>query len=630
MNWKQFTIIRPLVYYTTGILAFHYPFSPILWSIVLIILILPITKFKMLRSGESMVYTLIFLGLGYATTHFNLDINKVSHFQNLESIDSLFVQINEVKKTTNAYQLSIYAKSAFSNKLEKSVSGNAIIYVKEAHELSKGMVISIPNKFQRIQTYKNPDKFDFGTYLSQKNIYYSSFLNQDEITIIRPPKLFRRYLHNIEKGIQRSFENHLKTKNLPLIYALILGDRDEMSQNQRSLFTDNGLAHLLAVSGMHVGIIILLLNFITKPVRNKVLQTVICLVITWIYIIITGSQTPAVRAGFMFSVYQFGLLNFRTTRPLNNVFFSAFVLLAIEPKALFQASFQLSFIAMISILFFMPKIQALFHFKTKIFNSIWQLVALSISVQLLVAPISIYYFHQYPLYGIINSVVATPFIIIIIWVGIIFLVIQSIFPFLGVLIGKLLDFCISIFLQINEFLNQLPFAQIKDLEISEISLFLWMMGVLGFTYFLKNQFYRPQIAAMCFVPLFIFQPLHEMGRQKGNIITIYDHPSTIVIDILENGETYRIQSNPPTKKDQYYVPPIQDYSIKSTVDINKLLANYGIMILSGDKNEDINYNNMNYLIIPRSLNIKSINQLINNHSAKIIDIKEKGFFTLNI
>lgn len=630
MNWKQFNIIRPLLYFVTGILLFYYPCSPYPWCLLSIISLITVLNYSAKNKGRTIFHIALFISLGYSSSFLNLDTNIPAHFQNLSDQAAFKVKIQNIKKTTNAFQIRVKVKSAISKNEQVIATGNAILYIKELCHLQKGMTLLIPNKFDSIPSYKNPGKFDFGAYMAHQNIFYSAFLNQDDINILQNPHLLKRTLNNVEHKIKECFQSALASKNLPLVYTLFLGNKDEMPEDQKSIFINNGLAHLLAVSGMHVGIIIILLSFITKPLKNKYFQIVICISITWLYIIITGSQIPAVRAGFMFSVYQFGILNHRSNRPLNNVFFSAFVLLAINPSSLFQVSFQLSFTAMISILYFLPKILALIQFQSKVFNAIWQLLALSISVQLLITPISIFYFHQYPLYSILNSVIATPFIIIIIWIGIVFLFSYLIFPPFAGLIGMAMDGLISLFLQINEFLNQLPFALMNKLEVSEISLVFWTIGVLGFTYIIKETTFKPQLAAACFIPLLLLQPIQKIHNNHEDKITIYDHPKSIVVDIVKNNQVFRMRTDNPWKNDSFYLPDVEKYSIKTIDEINTYLLNHKIYLIS-DQAPDLSKTQfIKHAIIPRTYHPDALNESFIDISSNVHKIKDKGFFTLKI
>lgn len=193
------------------------------------------------------------------------------------------------------------------------------------------------------------------------------------------------------------------SENIALMQALTLGDKSGIDREQRHEYNRTGTAHMLAVSGLHVGIIFLVLSYLLgwiKLLRHGL--TVYCaivIILLWFYAALTGFSPSVLRAVVMFSLYQLGIIISRNTNNLNTLLGAGLILLVFNPNYLYDIGFQLSFTAMFGIVLFYGAISSLWH------NWLWRLVAVSLAAQIAVLPLSCYYFGNIPLFGIVANLV---------------------------------------------------------------------------------------------------------------------------------------------------------------------------------------------------------------------------------
>lgn len=659
MNGNHIPLLRPLIILIAGILISGGIDMPIKWVIYgltgNLLMIGILFQNKNFQNLKSLLFDVLIFVIGFISLQLSGHLNRNNHFSFIKNGIALEGKILSLEKTTNAFRLNIKViKGHDENNTNVPVFGKLQVYTKDVSELQIGAKVSLPAKFEKIEQYNNPDIFNYGKFLSHQNIHHSTFLSANEIKIIKKPPLIL-HLINISKAYIRSkFETHLNHEvTSGIANALIIGERKALQDDVRQLFINNGLAHLLAISGMHVGIILLIFRFVTHWIPFSTLRIVLVIIMVWIYIMLTGMQIPAIRAGFMLTVYQIGILLNRNTRSLNNVFFSALVLLCIEPKMLFQISFQLSFCAMISIFVFYPKIYNLFTPKHQLWLKLWQLIALNLSVQVFILPVSVFYFNQLPLYFLTNSLISFPFIVAIMWVGIIALIFSIADGLVSDLIFNFLDLIILAFHHVLLILNNLPFALIENIQITSFQLICWVLGILGFTHFLTLKKFGPQLAAACFLPLILISPVQEILENKKHLMTIFDHPKNIIIDIEKENIIERYALHKITANDQYYIKHPLQHALKiSTEDSQTGLQEiqdiiyfknlYKNQSLSTDSNfdiciplveiDEISYSRLSKcteVVIPRNFDLQSnlkLKAFLVNHEISFYEILSKGAF----
>ena len=268
----------------------------------------------------------------------------------------------------------------------------------------------------------NPYEFDYQGYLARKQIGRSAFVESDAWQQI--DSYAQNPLFNLSNRIRYSLLDVLKRSNLSgnelaVASALVLGYKADLDNELLKAYSSSGAIHVLAVSGLHVGIIFMVLKMLLLPFsfiqRTKWLRALILLSVLWLYALITGMSPSVMRAATMFSFIAVGEALSRKAYIYNSIAASAFILLLANPANLLELGFQFSYMAVIAIVFLHPFLKDLYTFKNWFLDKAWDLACVSIAAQLGTAPLMLYYFHQFPSYFLLSNYVVIPAASVIIY-----------------------------------------------------------------------------------------------------------------------------------------------------------------------------------------------------------------------
>jgi len=231
--------------------------------------------------------------------------------------------------------------------------------------------------------------------------------------------------------------------------ALLLGQRQEISKELSDNYSKAGAIHILAVSGLHVGIILLILSFVLKPLervnKGKLIKLVLVILFLWFFAVLAGMSASVTRAVTMFSAIALGQFFNKRNAVEHSLIFSMFIILLWKPLFLFDVGFQLSYTAVFGIIWVQPVLYQLWKPTFFIVDKGWQLISVSVSAQLGVLPISLFYFHQFPGLFFISNLIIIPFLGVILGLGLVVLVLSYVLIFFYLLI--ILGF--QLFLKLN-------------------------------------------------------------------------------------------------------------------------------------------------------------------------------------
>ena len=329
----------------------------------------------------------------------------------------------------------------------------------------------IPGVYNEVDPPFNPGEFNFKKYLRNKQIYQQSFINQNQIRRLEENagNDIIAFSLNLRKKLVAKFYTYLADKEAAAMAStLILGYRANLSKEIISAYSKTGTLHILSVSGMHVGIVFIVLNFMLKPLRkNRKLRFLSALIIIssiWFYALITGLSPSVLRAAVMLSFVILGKTFNKNLNTYNLLAISAFFLLLYNPFNLFDVGFQLSYLAVIGLVFLHPKIYHLLYIKNKLLDYAWSYSALSVAAQLATFPISIYYFHQFPVYFLLSNLLVVLPVTLIMYLGITFLFI----PWSAFLepAGDMLNALIIYTNKVLYYMEALPFSSIGGIWIT--------------------------------------------------------------------------------------------------------------------------------------------------------------------
>lgn len=411
----------------------------------------------------------------------------------------------------------------------------------------------------RIKNSGNPFAFNYADYAARQGLYYQAFCAVDDIQILKgqsetkPPilsalrsDLIKRIRHNIKDSTTAA-----------LVEATMLNERAMLDEQLWQAYATTGIVHIIAISGMHVTILFQILLFFLLWIKNKKLEWIkyfIAIPLVWFYILLTGFPASAVRAGAMFTLLAFGIKLNRETNSINILLASAFILLCYNPYWLYDTGFQLSFVAVLSILTFYPIISRKFYFKNKIARFLWNTFSVSLAAQILTFPLGIYYFHQFPLWVLIANIPATIFSTVMM-VGSLLVLILSLFVDC-IWLGNILSSITAIFHQFIKLLAQVTPAYFREIYTDAVTFWLLMIAatVVALALIRKKNLYII-IASIALLALLTEYILLQYKAKDDERLIVYNTSRHSTIDYFEQQVVihYKIQNNSLDRKTYNYV-----------------------------------------------------------------------------
>lgn len=306
-----------------------------------------------------------------------------------------------------------------------------------------------------------------------------------------------------------------------------------MTDDIQQGFRTTGTVHVLSVSGLHVGIIYLMISFLLGFIRRGAkyywLKPVFIILLLWVYAFVTGLPSPVVRASIMLSVFCFSEIFGKKSFSIHAMFISAFFMLLYNPFFLFEIGFQLSFISVLSILLLQPKASALLKIENKYLRNVWQMFTLSFVAQLATFPICLYYFGTFPTYFFVGNMFIVPLVSVITYAfgGIILakllsLILPDLSFYFYYLPVKILQMLVGMMTSIINFIEKLPFALIDNMKVSFLDLVLIFTIITGFLIFLYYKRPKALIVGMGTVFLFIGIHIYKNMQSVPDNLIVYN------------------------------------------------------------------------------------------------------------
>ena len=324
----------------------------------------------------------------------------------------------------------------------------------------------------------NPHQFDYKKYLEKQGVLQQIRTDSEQVIKLEHPS---RTIWGMASEVRNTMVEKLKghpfgSDELAIIQALLLGQRKDISESTYNDYKNAGAVHILAVSGLHVGIFLLLLEFLLTPLerlRNgKFLKFVAVVLLLWSYAFIAGLSASIVRAVTMFSFFAYALYLDRPTNSFNIIALSMFFILLIKPLMLFQVGFQMSYAAVMAIVWIYPKLQRFWFPRNWLVSKVWQLLSVSIAAQLGVLPISLFYFHQFPSLFFVSNLLIVPFLGLILGMGIL-VILLSLINYLPVWFVTLYNWVIGLMNAIVRWVANHESFIIKDIPFDAVQLVLY-------------------------------------------------------------------------------------------------------------------------------------------------------------
>ncbi|WP_316751213.1 ComEC/Rec2 family competence protein [Pedobacter gandavensis] len=595
---------RILLPYLTGLVVFyHFRYEGFIAVFIFINLVLLIGLFLLnchyleikayrFKSWIGLLFHLFLFFFGGLMCYHHQSLIKPDHFSKSPTASYLKVQvINEPQRKGNILRFKVEIETVYlqekqsqqsdkrsrNNPLRaKKASGTLMIAIKSDPKqplvIDYGTTLLVPARFTTISPPFHPAQFDYQAWLASQNVHHQSFLLQHQVLKLRPNSGNRLFTFAIALRAQQieRYKKLLKdSTSVGLASTLILGYRAELSKETLDTYAKTGTIHALSVSGMHVGLIYLIINhalaFLNQRRVWKKTRLFLILGLLWFYALLTGCTPSVLRSVIMLSILLIGQTYSRSTNSYNILSFAAFFMLLYDPFLIWDVGFQLSFMAVLGLLYLQPKLQELWpvdenqqdYWKLKNTWSykLWGMISMSLAAQLFTFPLSIYYFHQFPLYFLLSNLFILIPITLVLYLGILLLIPGL--DFLAPALNWLIQFNNSGL----QYLAALPGASLTGIWINKLELILLSVSLtLGLLALVKCNWKLLLATFTVFLPLQLSISLTTIKRYHQELVIhfnlpkhkavayLFSHQATVYTELKQEDPTFR-----------YFIQPVLDY-----------------------------------------------------------------------
>lgn len=407
-----------------------------------------------------------------------------------------------------------------------NVCGHILLKVKD-HRFSPtyGDLLSFEGKIVAPNPERNPGEFNYREYLAANGIYGLVYIrNSSDISVLSraEDRTVQKAIHFVKRKLYFTLNEFYDQKARPLVKGLLLGERGEISPELRNAFAKSGVIHALAISGLHIGYISIIFYVLFSLLRFSYQARIIAVLVSiFCYNLLIGFQPPTVRASLMGGLFLVGRLIQKPTDVLNIISAAALIILLVNPLELFQASFQLSFCAVISIIYIYQRLKIFFEktaifrrlMKTKFGEYLGSLFLVSMAAQLGTLPIVVYYFHRIPVIALVLNLIVIPLVGVVIALGFATLF----FSFFSLAVAELYAHantaCINFLITVIEKAEGIKFASFEVPSIHLIFIFLYYL----FLWLILNIEKRVYRKALVYAVLIVvnFGLFHSVIADKG-------------------------------------------------------------------------------------------------------------------
>ena len=504
-----------------------------IWISLLILTVaaqfIPFKKFRFVKRLLFGILASSFLFVsGYNSVLLHKEILRPDHFSKTQNSGIFIATVDEpLQEKNHSFKTILKVKGLKKGNLIVKAEGLILTYFAKDSILKppvEGSTITFSGNVQIIAAPQNPGAFDYRKYMSNNNVYHQVYLNNTSWKLLENPKGFNvfRKAHMIsQKFISILNENGLKGREFAVASALMLGQKDMLDNETLQAYSGSGVMHVLCVSGLHVGVIYLIINFLLGFIKSKgrilIFKTALIIISIWAYAILTGLSPSVMRAAAMFSFISVGNASKRYVHIINSLAVSAMLLLIIDPLMISNIGFQLSYIAILGIVFINKPIANLWDTKNRIAEYIWGLIAVSIAAQIATAPLALFYFHQFPAYFIPANLVAIPLSFLAIYSGVAVLVISFI-PIISNILGLLTNYLLFALNNSVEFIEKLPYSVFHVTSIftkETILIYMIIISIILFFTLKRKEWLYPILGvALVLSSCFAFTEIMRQRQQK--------------------------------------------------------------------------------------------------------------------
>ena len=551
--WHKVPFVRILLAFASGIgTSMFHSFNQ--WMVLAAILVLILAavliplflKAYQHRWLSGIAFTLLFYCCGIFVHLFQDPLSLSSHFVYVPR-PAKFVAVidNEPVEKANSYKLTATVSECIdSSGNTHQTTGLILLYLNKKDTAGipqyGDVVIIAAGNVREVSGPKNPFEFDYKRYLAFNHIHHQVYTASKQLirTGINQGNLVFKYIYHIQHYFKQTLDRYVKTPGeIGVAQALLYGFDDNIDEVTMSAYANTGTLHVLAVSGMHVGLILFILNhllfFMDNNRRLLFTKRIIIIISLWAYSALCGLSPSILRATVMFSFIIAGQMFNRKSNIYNTLAVSCFVLLCIDANMLANVGFQLSYMAVIGIVFLQPLIEKWYTPTTWLGKQVWAITCVSLAAQLATSPIGILYFHQFPFCFLFSNLLIIPLTTMIIYITL-GLLAFSWWPVVAEPVGYVVRQLILFTNRLVLFVEELPFSYTSGLQISIFQSILLYIAILGIVFYFMYQYSSLLKMALfsfcCFTLVYGVAYYHRINQKQ---LIVYSISNSNVVHVID-------------------------------------------------------------------------------------------------
>lgn len=573
MPFNEFPFLRYILFFLLGVAL--YPFAGILdhshWFVGCVVFFIAYSFYLFLDIRKKGAYykwllpmlaysILVLSGITFSLLKDVTNDSKHLLFQG--EIEGYLAEVKEIdvpKARSVANRVGLIAV----RKGDKFIAakGDVLLYHTGVDSLSPGEVYWIPGQPDLLEDPQYPQEFNYAQFMARQQIFHRQFVREGMLQVgERTARNLSTTVILIRHALEGTIDKHVYgPQSKQIAKALLLGQKGSLEHEVSEAYVTAGAMHVLAVSGLHVGIIYGFFFLFWKPNQlsphKRIPLLMVVIGIIWCYALITGMSPSVLRAATMFSLMGLAQMQSRNPSIYNPLALSALILVLYDPFIVFSVGFQLSYIALLGILLFQPVIVSWWTPKNKLVDYIWQITSVGIAAQLATFPLSIHYFHVFPTYFMVANVIAIPGAFAIMACGIPFLVLSFIEP-IAQLMGVMLDYLISWVNTLIFSVQYLPFSRMENLSFRWIEMLL-IWGFIWCVYILISGRKR-KMAYLCAVLAVFIVGMRWWDfqvKQQTNELVVYKIGKGTAVDYFYKGQLYFLKDGVSDLDVSYKISP---------------------------------------------------------------------------
>lgn len=574
MKIFQFPLTKITVFFLTGIVAAYWVKFSVFWVLMLLILavfVYGIAFFwrqKKLFFGIATSFLALIIGISTQTIH--TDFFKENHFIHSKSIAEKPHQINfvvrEKLRSTQIYDRYIGIVKQIDN--QKKV-GKILVQI-DRDSLPVLIEIGSQLRFNGMvyinKSSKNPNQFEYSKYLENKQIYAKIYASVSELKISNvvqkdiwyyTAKLRTKIIRNLEK-------NDFANAELNVSIALILGQQQDILPEIVKNYQYAGAVHILSVSGLHIGFILVFVMYLLKPFPNSkkwnFIKLIIVLLSLFSFGFIAGLAPSVVRSVVMFSFFAVAMHLQRGANIFHTLLVSMLLILLFEPSFLFDVGFQLSYLALFFIIWLQPLLSKIWRPKNKIAKYFWDILTVSFAAQMGTLPLCIYYFHQFPGLFFATNLIILPFLSVIMALGVVVMILAAV-DFLPVFLSQSLEFSIRILNKVIHTIASFEDFIFRDISLNwQLLLSMYLFLFSSIIWFKKPKYHSfiGVLVGVVILQLAFLQTKYSVNNQQ-ELIVFHVKKNTIISE--RNGTEIKLFANDSILKSAIHNQTLTNYAV---------------------------------------------------------------------